>query len=120
MASDASFLEYVLEQIDLPHDITYRKMFGEYALYLGGKVVGFICDNQLFIKPTEAGRQVLVRVTEGIPYPRGKPHFRIDAELDDPSLLRRLLLVTADALPAAVSTSKFKTSALARKAGRIR
>ena len=28
------------------------KMFGEYGLYLGTKVVAFICDDLLYIKPT--------------------------------------------------------------------
>ena len=55
MATDLSFVEYVREQAGLEHRLTHRKMFGEYALYLEGRVVAFVCDNQVFIKPTEAG-----------------------------------------------------------------
>ena len=100
MASDASFVEYVCEQADLRPRLTHKKMFGEYALYLDGTVVAFVCDNQLFIKPTEAGRALLVHTDEQPPYPRGKPHFRLGAELDDRDLLRRVLLATQQALPA--------------------
>ena len=100
MASDASFVEYVIEQSRLGASLATRKMFGEYALYLGGKVVGFVCDNQLFLKPTDAGRAWLGTVTDGFPYPGAKPHFLITDTLDEPDRLQRLLVITADALPA--------------------
>jgi hypothetical protein len=29
---------------------------GEYAIYCNGKVVALVCDNQLFVKPTEAAQ----------------------------------------------------------------
>src|SRR4051794_154097 len=99
MASDQSFVEYISEQAGLGPALSHKKMFGEYALYLEGKVVGFVCDNQLFIKPTEPGRELLGGVTEKPPYPRGKPHFLIEKELDDRELLPRLLRATARALP---------------------
>ncbi|RKY80895.1 competence protein TfoX, partial [candidate division KSB1 bacterium] len=49
MASDLSFVEFVAEQMEDAGLITYRKMFGEYALYCNGKVTALICDNQLFV-----------------------------------------------------------------------
>jgi TfoX/Sxy family transcriptional regulator of competence genes len=100
MASDPSFVDYVCEQADCGDALTQRKMFGEYALYIDGKVVALVCDNQLFVKPTEAGRQLLGRVIEAPPYKGAKPSFLIHAELDDRALMRSLLLATAHALPA--------------------
>ncbi|MCQ1549744.1 MAG: hypothetical protein NOF05_13210 [Candidatus Accumulibacter phosphatis] len=44
-------------------------MFGEYALYLNTKVVAFVCDNKLFLKPTDAGRAVLGAPVEAPAYP---------------------------------------------------
>jgi TfoX/Sxy family transcriptional regulator of competence genes len=99
VASDREFVEYVCGQIDLPHELTHKKMFGEYALYLNGQVVAFVCDNQLYVKPTSAGREVLGTVSEHSPFPIAKPHFRIDEELEDRELLQRLLRATAKALP---------------------
>ena len=61
MASDADFVGYVCEQAGLGDALSYRKMFGEYALYLDGRVVALVCDNMLFVKPTAAGRALLVR-----------------------------------------------------------
>ena len=42
MATDKDFVDYVAEQIGLGSRLSYRKMFGEYALYRGGKVVALI------------------------------------------------------------------------------
>jgi len=99
MATDSSFIDHVCDQAGLGAQLSHRKMFGEYALYLEGKVVAFACDNSLFLKPTEAGRALLKREPDALPYPQAKPHFRIDDALDDPPLLRRLLQATAEQLP---------------------
>ena len=47
MASDKSFVDFVVDQIENAGQITYKKMFGEYAVYCNGKVVALVCDNQL-------------------------------------------------------------------------
>jgi TfoX/Sxy family transcriptional regulator of competence genes len=100
MATDASFAEYVLEQIELPGRVALRKMFGEYALYVDDRVVALLCDNQLFLKPLEPLRARLARVDEAPPYPGAKPHFRIADELERPADLTALLLEAARLLPA--------------------
>lgn len=56
MATDLDFVEFVADQIDDVCRTSYRKMFGEYALYSNGKVIALVCDNQLFGKPTGSGR----------------------------------------------------------------
>lgn len=99
MATDASFAEYVLEQVELPGRVALRKMFGEYALYVDGRVVALLCDNQLFLKPLEPLRARLARVDEAPPYPGAKPHFRIADELERPAELTALLLEAARLLP---------------------
>jgi TfoX/Sxy family transcriptional regulator of competence genes len=95
VASDRDFVEYVANQAGLGAALTHRKMFGEYAVYLHGTVIAFICDNQLYVKPTPEGRSVLRTVSEHPPHPKAKPYFRIDVELDDRELLQRLFQVTA-------------------------
>jgi len=49
MSSTPDFIEYIAAQISDAGAITYRKMFGEYALYCDAKVVALVCDDQLFI-----------------------------------------------------------------------
>lgn len=98
MASDASFVDYVCEQTG--GAVSFKKMFGEYALYAEGKVVAVICDNQLFVKPTVAGKVLLGNVVEAPPYPSAKPCFLISGQLEDRALMARLIQVTAGELPA--------------------
>lgn len=126
MASDQDFVDYVSAQIGLGPRVTHRKMFGEYALYLDGTVVAFVCDNQLYVKPTAEGRAVLGRVSEHSPFPGAKLYFRIDDELDQRELMQQLLRATAIAAPAkpraarksapgAAHTSATKTGAAGRR-----
>jgi DNA transformation protein and related proteins len=101
MASDQKFVAYVCEQMRGAGSITSRKMFGEYAIYCDGTVVAFVCNNQLFVKPTPEGRAVLGDPIERPPWSIAKPHFLIDDGLDDPDLLAQLIGVTARAVPRA-------------------
>lgn len=55
MASSLSFVTYVCEQMAQAGDIRFRKMFGEYGIYCNDKIVALVCDDQLFVKVTEAG-----------------------------------------------------------------
>jgi TfoX/Sxy family transcriptional regulator of competence genes len=99
MASSVGTVQFICDQAGLGRRLTSRKMFGEYALYLDGKVVAFICDDQLFLKPTPEGRAFLGSVSEAPPYPGAKNYFLLVSELDDPDQLSGALLVTARALP---------------------
>ena len=116
MATDPGFIDYVLEQADFGARLAHKRMFGEYALYLDGKVVAFACDNSLFLKPTAQGRAALPTVTPGKPYPEAKDYYVLDEFLDDAPLLQRLLQVTADALP--MPKPKPKKAAKPIEAGR--
>lgn len=99
MASDLAFVEFVTDQLDGTCEVSYRKMFGEYALYSKGKVVALICDNQLFVKPTEAGRSFIKDVVEAPPYPGAQPAFLIQDRLEDREWLTALIVLTEQALP---------------------
>ena len=100
MASDIGFVEYVCEQIRGAGHMSHRRMFGEFAVYCDGKVVALVCDNQFFLKPTDAGKALLDRVKEAPPYPGAKPYYLIDALLDDAEAAAALVRATAAALPA--------------------
>ncbi|HEY1405725.1 MAG TPA: TfoX/Sxy family protein [Spirochaetota bacterium] len=99
MASDKSFVEFVADQMRDAGTITYRKMFGEYAVYCEGKVVALICDNRLFVKPTDGGRSFIGDVTEGSAYPGAKPSFLIEDRIDDREWLSGLIAISVRELP---------------------
>jgi TfoX/Sxy family transcriptional regulator of competence genes len=98
MASTLEFVEYVCDQISGAGDITYKKMFGEYGVYCKAKIIGLVCDNQLFVKKTIAGETLLNSIEEGPPYPGAKPYFIIDS-LEDRDLLSEFIRQTYEELP---------------------
>ncbi|MBT3201462.1 MAG: TfoX/Sxy family protein [Phycisphaerales bacterium] len=113
MASDLEFVEFVIDQIGDAGVVSYRKMFGEYAIYCEGKVVALICDNQLFVKQTQAGRSFIGDAVEAPAYPGAKPSFLIEDHLDDKDWISNLIRLTEEELPAPKPKKKPK-----RKSGK--
>jgi len=99
MASDLDFIEFIVDQIQNAGIITFKKMFGEYAIYSNGKVVALVCDNRLFIKPTDGGRQFIQNIKEAPPYPGAKLYFLIEDQFEDSDWLSELVRITAQELP---------------------
>lgn len=100
MATDLEFMEFLADQMAGAGEISYRKMFGEYAVYLGGKVVALVCDNQLFVKPTAAGRAFIGAPVEAPAYPGAKNSFLIEDAFEDREWISELIRITARDLPA--------------------
>ena len=99
MASDQKFVDYIIDQITDAGEITAKKMFGEYGLYSDGKLFGLICDDKLFIKPTNTGRQFIGIPTEAPPYPGAKPSFLIEDKVEDSEWLSELVRISVKELP---------------------
>jgi len=99
VASDPSIVEHICDQMSGAGRIAFKKMFGDYTVYCDDKVVALICDNQLFVKPTSAGRSAIGTVVEAPPYEGAKPSFLIEDKLDDREWLSSLIRVTAAELP---------------------
>ena len=94
MSSDASFVQFVVDQVNGAGAITTRFMFGDYALYCNEKVVGLICDNKLFVKPTEGGRAYIGTPVEAPAYTGARPSFLIEDKLEDRAWLTELIRIT--------------------------
>ena len=99
MGSDKEFVAYVVEHLDGLEGVSSRMMFGEYAIFYNGKMVALICDNQLFVKPTEAGRAFIGVPDEAPPYPGAKPAFLISDRIEDRDWLSGLVTATEKELP---------------------
>jgi TfoX/Sxy family transcriptional regulator of competence genes len=99
MASDEVFIEFIAEQMENAGFISYRKMFGEYAIYCNNKVVALVCDNRLFVKPTAGGRAYIGTVIEASPYPGAKLYFLIGDAYENREWLCGLIMITAQELP---------------------
>lgn len=99
MSSDLDFVEFVTGQLSDECKMSFRKMFGEYVIYSKGKVVGLICNDQFFIKPTEAGKKYIGDYQEGTAYPGTKPSLLIEDKIEDADWLSELILITEKELP---------------------
>lgn len=97
MATDEEFAVYVCSQIRMPN-ISKRKMFGEYTVYAGEKIVALIADNQFFVKPTDGGRALIGKPVEAPPYPGAKNYFLIE-DTDDPEFMTNLVRITEREAP---------------------
>lgn len=100
MATDKDFVDYIAEQAQLGTSLGFRTMFGEYGVYLDGKVIGFVCDNSLFVKATKATEETTRVLPWRPPYPGAKPYPMANELLDDSDALKSLLIQTAQDLPA--------------------
>lgn len=97
MATSKEYLEYVLEQLSDIEDITYRSMMGEYILYYRGKIIAYVCDDRLLVKPTESAKRMLPEAPYEAPYPGAKEMLLTD--VDDKELLTKLFNSMYDELP---------------------
>jgi TfoX/Sxy family transcriptional regulator of competence genes len=100
MSSNQATVDLILKQMAAAGDVSARKMFGEYGIYCDGKMIASVCDDQLFVKPTAAGRAFIGEVVEASPYPGAKPSFLIQAkQYSDFTWLSELIRITAKELP---------------------
>jgi TfoX/Sxy family transcriptional regulator of competence genes len=100
MSTSQSTVDFILDQLISLENVTARKMFGEYALYCDRKVVALICDDMLFVKITEEGKNFVGKYyQEGAAYPGAKPSMLIEEEkIEDREWLSALIRITADNL----------------------
>ncbi|MCI8514023.1 MAG: TfoX/Sxy family protein [Lachnospiraceae bacterium] len=98
MASRPEYVEFIAEQLQEAGTITYRKMFGEYGLYCNGKIFAVICDDQLFIKMTGAGRELCPDLLEAPPYEGAKNYFLVE-DVENREMLIKLVSATCEELP---------------------
>jgi TfoX/Sxy family transcriptional regulator of competence genes len=100
MATQQRTMEYLIEQAAGAGIVATKPMFGEYGVYVDGKMIGSVCDDRLYVKPTASGRLHAEPVSDAPPYPGAKPHLLIEADRwEDAEWLGQLLRVTAAELP---------------------
>ncbi len=101
MSSRKEIAEHIAAKLHAAGDITLRKMFGEYGIWLDGKLIVVIADDRLFFKITQAGRHFIGQPEEDQPYPGSKPWFLIPEEMwEESAWLVELARITALELPA--------------------
>jgi len=78
VASDKTYLEFLLEQLSELDEITYRAMMGEYILYYRGRIFGGIYDDRLLVKPVKAALALMPDASRELPYEGAKEMLLVE------------------------------------------
>jgi DNA transformation protein len=101
MSTQKETIEFILEKLGEPGRFTVRSMFGEYALYADGKVVAFVCDDQLYVKILPESKELEGICDKDEAYPGSKLYYSVEeSQLSQISNLPDILLDIAKSLPA--------------------
>lgn len=80
MATNIDFVEYVCGQIKGFSAVRYRKMFGDYMIYVNDKPVLLLCDNNVFVKELPEVEAIISDLETGVPYDGAIKHYVIDPD----------------------------------------
>lgn len=83
MATTIDFIEFVCEQISGTGTVSYKKMFGEYMVYINGKPVFLVCENSVFVKMLDCIADKMQCAEKGTPYSGAKEHYILDIDNGD-------------------------------------
>ena len=90
MSTTKEYKDYILDQLSILNDITYKPMMGEFLLYYKGVLFGGIYDDRLLVKKVEKNKKY--NMEESIPYENAKPMYLVD--VDNKELLKEIVLNT--------------------------
>ena len=80
MATSENFIKYVCEQLNGVGTIRYRKMFGEYLIYINEKPIVVVCDETVYVKKHNIIASDMIESEEGYPYDGAKEHYILDID----------------------------------------
>lgn len=100
MGSDPASADFAVEMMAGAGEVSARRMFGEFGVYLDGKFIGVICDDMLYFKDTPGGRAAFPEAEILPPFPKANPYLLAAPLLDDPERLCAVARAVWDDLPA--------------------
>ena len=96
MASTPDYVEYVVERLASTGSVRYKKMFGEYMVYVNNKPLVLVCNNTAFVKILPCLNSLLTGAERGCPYDGAKEHYIFNVEDGE---LTMLVIAGLDVLP---------------------
>lgn len=97
MASTMGFTEFVMEQLEGVGVLRYRKMFGEYCVYVNEKPIVLICDDRVYLKMVPELEGLMSGAETGVPYEGASERYVVD--VDDRELMREAVRILEDVTP---------------------
>ena len=96
MATSKEYKDFILEQLELLDNITFKAMMGEFLLYYNNVLFGGIYDNRLLVIIVDTNKKYSMQ--EQIPYESAKPMYLVD-DVDNKDLLKEIVIETCKGLP---------------------
>ncbi|MDR1034043.1 MAG: TfoX/Sxy family protein [Bifidobacteriaceae bacterium] len=106
MATSVEFIEFVCEQIRGTGNIRYKKMFGEYMVWVDEKPILLVCDDTVYVKMLPVLDELMINADKGFPYGGAKEHYILD--IDDSETARRVVEELLQVVPVRKPRSKKK------------
>jgi len=98
MATTRQYFDFILDQLSELDGITYRQMMGEYIIYRFGKIIAYVCDDRLLVKPVPSAVKMMPNAIYEPPYKGAKDMLLVDT-VDDREFLKSLFENMHDELP---------------------
>lgn len=89
MATTEDFIKYVCDQISGIGETRYKKMFGEYMVYVNDKPVIIVCNNIAYVKDLPEISELMQNSEKGFPYKGAKEHHILD--IDNSELSKKVI-----------------------------
>ena len=102
MATRPDFIEYVCSQTEGIGAVRYKKMFGEYMVYVNDKPLLGVCNNTVYVKILPCLDDLMADAERDFPYNGAKEHYILD--IDN----RELALAVVSALEPVIPVPKPK------------
>ncbi len=83
MSTTNEYIKYVCDQIRDVGEIRYKKMFGEFMVYVNNKPIIIVCDNIPFVKKLDCIKDMMKNAEIGFPYDGAKEHYVLDIDNRD-------------------------------------
>jgi TfoX/Sxy family transcriptional regulator of competence genes len=89
MSTSAELVEYVCDQIFEYGEVFSKRLFSGYMVYVNSKPLLLICNDTVFIKRLDCLKDLLSANQIGLPFPKARPWYILDA--DDSELLLKVV-----------------------------
>ncbi len=95
MSSTKEYKDFIIEQLSILDNISYKSMMGEYLLYYNGVLFGGIYDDRLLVKIVDSNKKYNMK--ESIPYKNAKPMYLVN-DVDNQDILKDIIVDTCNSL----------------------
>ncbi|MBD5255616.1 MAG: transcriptional regulator [Barnesiella sp.] len=97
MACSIEYIDYICEILAPLGEVRYRKMMGDYVIYVNDKCVVTACDNCAYIKKLKCIEDLMTGSETGCPYEGAKECYILD--LSDQRKVREIISILWEELP---------------------